>query len=174
MGSDRIELPADKRKIEGFVQNNTEGEPDYFVYVLECETSREKEARERAEDLFPPKTKEEVRQYQKEKNSEHWENFSEGKKQQVMQRESGFNPPMWYWEALDAANAYYVGYTPNVSVRINQHIEGTASVGARFTKVFPPTNLVEVHGFQDKDRALNAENEVALELTTHEEFAYSF
>lgn len=83
MKSDRIELPADKELVEKFIRDSTKEESDHFVYVLECDGWIEEKARRRAKDLHPPKTKEDLREYQKENNFENWRTFSERKKKEV-------------------------------------------------------------------------------------------
>ncbi|PAU77014.1 hypothetical protein CK500_16615 [Halorubrum salipaludis] len=184
MKSDRIELPADKQLVEKVIQDRTEQGSVHFVYVLECVDWVEERARERVKDVYDLGTKEDLRFFQKDHKTDDPRHFqkninnkntngsSKSQKQGFTERESDFNPPSWYYLALDAERVYYVGCTADVYSRINQHMEGKSSGGANFTTVFPPTHLVEVYGFQNKDRAYEAEREVGSELTENEEYAY--
>lgn len=51
-------------------------------------------------------------------------------------------------------NRLYTGYATNVEARYAKHCEGT---GARFTKAFPPTEILRVFQCPDKSVALRLE-----------------
>lgn len=185
MKSNRIELPADKQSVENFVKDSTEQGSEHFVYVLECTDRDKKTAREQVKKLYNLGTKEDLRYFQEDYNTEDLRYFqkninteekkesAESGRKKLTEHKSGFNPPSWYYLALDAEKVYYVGYTASVYSRIDQHMEGASSGGAYFTSVFPPTHLVEVYGFQDKERAYEAEIETGSKLTSDNKYAYN-
>ena len=51
-------------------------------------------------------------------------------------------------------NRLYTGYATNVQARYAKHLEGT---GARFTKAFPPSEILRVFQCPDKSSALRLE-----------------
>ncbi|MFB6185303.1 MAG: GIY-YIG nuclease family protein [Halobacteriaceae archaeon] len=170
-----VDLPASEDEISSFVTQTTTDSSRYYVYVLECENLSDTKIRERAKALFPPKTKDEVREVLEEENPKFPDEFSESEISKALERESGFNPPSWVHNAIRAEEIYYVGYSPDVVSRIKQHIEGTESGGAYFTEVVPPTKLCEVNGYKTKEEALEAENEKGRELIDlRETLAYWF
>jgi hypothetical protein len=159
-----LEIPCSDDELVEFVDSNTTDESKYYVYVLSCKLPDKETAEKRVKNLYPPKTKEEVRGYFIENNSVRWNERSEAEQNRILERESGFNPPGWFREGLRAESAYYVGYTNNVQKRIKEHLEGADAGGAYFTEVFPPTHLVEIHGFNTKSEAKEAESRVRSEM----------
>lgn len=164
MAEGNLEIPCAEDKLNQFIDSITCDEDEYYVYVLACELPDEKTAEKRAKELYPPKTKREVRDWFLENNRENWNDFSEGKKSKILDRESGFSAPSWFYNALNAESIYYVGFTDDVNRRIEKHIEGIEVNGAYFTEVFPPTHLVEVYGFETMEEAREGESEVGSEI----------
>lgn len=164
MANGNLKIPCTENKLNEFVDSTTSEEDVYYVYVLACELPDEKRAEERAKRLYPPQTKSEVRDWFLENNRKNWNEFSDSKKSKVLERESGFNPPSWFFNALNAESVYYVGFTDNVNRRVKKHLEGIEVDGAHFTEVFHPTQLVEVYGYETLEAASDGESKVGSEL----------
>jgi predicted GIY-YIG superfamily endonuclease len=164
MGNSGIRLPASEDDLNSYIGSRTPDSSNHFVYVLECENPSEEKIRERAKRLFPPKTQDEVREFLQEENPKFPDEFTEREISNVLERESGFNPPSWVHNAIRAEEIYYVGYSPDVATRVAEHLGGTESGGAYFTEVVPPTKLYEVNEYETKDKALEAETETGRDL----------
>lgn len=53
---------------------------------------------------------------------------------------------------------YYTGYTTNLERRYQEHVRGTNK--CRYTRSFPPKNLIAFWAFETRSAALRAENNI--------------
>jgi len=175
MSEEIIEIPCTEDRIKRFIDSNTGSGDEYYVYVLACELPDKETAVERAKELYPPKTKEEVREFFRKNNTEDWGDKRHMEKKNILKRESGFNPPSWFDNALKAESAYYVGYTDDLNKRIRSHLQEVEADGAHFTEVFPPTHLVEVYGYGTDQTAQEWESKIGSEILNYPDIvAYWF
>lgn len=175
MGESVLNLPATKWQIHSFVEQTTPDSSSYYVYILKCETPPDETIRKRVKQLYPPKTKQEVREWFEENNPLWPDEFSEEKRERTLERESGYDPPGWAHIATDAEENYYVGATTDVAERITDHLNGSSAGGAHFTEVLPPIKLCDVEGYETEEEAYEAETQRSLEITDLPDIqAYSF
>lgn len=169
-----VNLPATKWQIKSFVDQTTPDSSSHYVYVLKCETASDETIRKRAKQLYPPKSKQEVREIFEEHNPKWPDEFSKGKRERTLERRSGYRPPGWVDSAKKADENYYVGSTTDVAERITKHLKGSNAGGAHFTEILPPTKLCEVEGYETKKEAINAEHQRSRDLRNlPETYAYS-
>lgn len=66
---------------------------------------------------------------------------------------------MHYVYVIECVNgAYYTGYTTDIARRYQEHLKGT--IKCRYTRSFPPKNLLAVFEFDNKSDALRKEAEI--------------
>jgi len=93
-------------------------------------------------------------------------NTVEELEKQAAEAEDDYNPAdniRWVRYTIEADIVYYVGYTEDLTRRINDHVTGH---GALFTQIVEPQSLSDVYWFSNKKRAKSIEKELAHSFTT--------